>query len=83
MEGKCLSESLIYKSSVSTTINKYYYGTFENTFKERYNSHKCYFINKFCEKNTKLSKNVCELKERDINYFINWDIAIKSQKYVL
>ena len=21
-------------------------------------------------------------KERDINYFINWDIAMKSQKYV-
>ena len=25
---------------------------------------------------------VWELTEKDINYFINWDIAMKSQKYV-
>ena len=33
MDGNCLSECLIYKASVSTTTNKYYYGTSENTFK--------------------------------------------------
>ena len=32
------------------------------------------------KKNTKLSKYVRELKERDINYFTNLDIAMKSQK---
>ena len=31
MDGNCLSECLIYKASVSTTTNKYYYGTCENT----------------------------------------------------
>ena len=30
----------------------------------------------------KLSKYVWELKEKDINYFINWDIAMEAQKYV-
>ena len=34
------------------------------------------------EKNTEFSKYVWKLKEKDINYFINWDIAIKAQKYV-
>ena len=68
--------------SVSTTTNKYYYGTCENTFKERYNNHNCSFRNKSREKNTELSKYVWELKEKDINYFINWNIAMKSQKYV-
>ena len=82
MDGNCLSECFIYKASVSTTTNKNYYGTSENTFKERYNNHKCSFRNKSREKNIELSKYVWELKNRDINYFINWDIAMKSQKYV-
>ena len=71
MDGNCLSECLIYKASVSTTTNKYYYGTCENTFKERYNNHKCSFRSKSREKNTELSKYVSELKERAINYFFN------------
>ena len=54
MDGNCLSDSLIYKASVITTTNKYYYGTCENTFKERYNNHKCYFRNKSREKNAEL-----------------------------
>ena len=37
-------------------------------------------INLMKKKNTKLSKYVRELTERDINYFINLDIAMKSQK---
>ena len=51
MDSNCLSESFIYKASVSTTTNKYYYGTCENTFKERYNNHNCSFRNKSREKN--------------------------------
>ena len=66
MDGNCLSECLIYKASVSTTTNKYYYGTWENTFKERDDNHKCSFRNKSCEKNTELSNCGWELKERDI-----------------
>ena len=48
------------------------------TFKERYKNPKCSFRNKSREKNTELPKYVWELKEKDINYFINWDIAMKS-----
>ena len=82
MNRNCLFEYLIYKASVSTTTNKYYYGTCETTFEERYNNHKCSFRNIYSKKNTDLSKYVWELKERDINYFINWDIAMKSRKFV-
>ena len=63
MDGNCLSECLIYKTSVSTTTSKYYYGTCENTFKEHYNNHNCYFRNKSREKNTELSKYVWELED--------------------
>ena len=81
MDGHCLSECFIYKASASTTTNKYYYRTCENTFKERYNNHHCSFRNKSREKNTKLSKYLWELKEKDIIYFINCNINMKSQKY--
>ena len=63
-------------------LYKYYYGTCENTFKNGYNNHKCSSRNKSCEKNTELSKHVWEFKGKDINYFINWNITTKSQKYV-
>ena len=79
MEGNCLFECLIYKASVNTTTTIYCYSTCENTFKERYKNHKYSFRSKSCEKNTELSKYVWELKER---YFTNWNIAMKSQKYV-
>ena len=77
MDGNCFSECLIYKASVITINNKYYYGTCENTFKELYNNHKCSFRNKSRENNTELSKYVWELKKKDINYLINWVIAMK------
>ena len=80
MDGNCLSKCLIHKASVNITTNKYYYVTCENTFTERYNNHECSY--KSSEKNTELSKYVWKLKEKNINYFIDWDIAVKSQKFV-
>ena len=66
MDANCLSACLIYKASASTTTNKFYYGTCENTFKERYNNHSSSFRNKSRDKNTELPKYVWELKEKDI-----------------
>ena len=56
--------------------------TWSAYFKERYKNHNCSFRNKSCEKNIELSKYVWELKEKDINSFMNWDIAMKLQKSV-
>ena len=80
MDGNCLSKCLIHKASVNITTNKYYYVTCENTFTERYNNHECSY--KSSEKNTELSKYVWDLKEKNMNYFFDRDIAMKSQKYV-
>ena len=80
MDGHCLSERLIYKTSFNATISKYYCGTYENNFKENSNNQTGFFRNKFREKNTELCKQV--RKEKDINNFINLDIAMKSQKYL-
>ena len=70
MDGSCLSQCLIYKASVSAATNKYYYGTCENTSKERYSNHKCPFRNKSREKNTELPKYVWQLKEKDIFIYL-------------
>ena len=43
----------------------------ENTFKERYNNHKCSSKNKSRGNITDLSKYVWEFKEKYIYYFIN------------
>ena len=64
MDGNRLSECLIYKASVNTTTNKYFYGTCENTTKERYNNHKCFFKNKALERNIELSKYIGIERER-------------------
>ena len=82
MDGNCLSEWLVYKAFVSKTTNKYYHGICEYNFKERYNNHNCSFRKKSRKKITELSQYVCELKEKDINYLINWNIAMNLQKYV-
>ena len=82
MNGNCLSECFIYKASIDTPNYRIYYSTCENTFKEHYNNHTCSFRNKSREKNTELSTYVWELKDKDVNFSINWDIAMKSRKYV-
>ena len=55
MDCNCLSDCLICKASGSTITNKYCCGTCENTFKERYNNHKCSFRNNSRRKYTELS----------------------------
>ena len=74
--------NLIYKAFVNPTTNKYYYCTCEDTIKERYNNHKCFFRNKSLKRNTELCKYVQQLKEKKNDSFINCGIGMKSQKYV-
>ena len=57
------------KAAVSQTlsqINKYYYGTCEKTFKERYNNHTATFRNKSKQKSTEFSQHIWELKGNSI-----------------
>ena len=58
---KCLSGYLVYNASVNwldTNETKYYYGTCEKNFKERYNNRTASFRNKIKEKSIKLSKYI-------------------------
>ena len=71
LNNKCLSESFVYKATVSQTpsqINKYYNGACEKTFKERYNNHTATIRNKSKQKSTELSKHIWELKGNTIQH---------------
>ena len=49
-----------------------------NTFKDRYNNHKYSFCHKSYRKSTELSKYKWNLKDKGINYEIQWDITRQS-----
>ena len=79
-----ISESLVYKAAVSQTssqINKYYYGTCEKTFKERYNNHTATFRNKGKQKSTELSKHIWDLNKNSMQHQISWNIASRARHY--
>ena len=79
-----VSQSLIYKAAVSgtpTPTNKYFYGTYEKTFKVRYNNHTATFRNKSKQKSTELSGHIWELKGNSIQHQISWDIASRACPY--
>ena len=71
LDKKCLSGCLVQNASVDrldTNETKYYYGTCEKNFKERYNNHTAFFRNKSKELSTKISKYIWELKDNDIQH---------------
>ena len=83
MSGHCLKECVIYQATV-TTKNKpdqTYVGLTENAFKTRYNNHKASFNNKAKRLNTELSKHIWELKEKNVDFKIKWDILKQAKPY--
>ena len=85
LNGTCLTESIIYKASVSAKNlpTKYYYGVTEGDFKTRWRNHKTSFTN--AKNVTELSHYIWELRDKrgisydDIN--ISRGIEQRSSKY--
>ena len=85
MNNKCLTESIVYKATVSTdegNDKKVYIGSCESTFKTRYSNHKKSFNNEKYKHETKLSSYIWQLKESKEEYKIEWDILEKSKPYL-
>ena len=55
----CLSECLVYNAVVNTSRTKYYDGSCEKSFKDRYNSHTSSFRKKSYQKSAELSNYIC------------------------
>lgn len=81
--GKCLTDSLVYKATLSTISEKYsYVGMSEGAFKTRFNNHKCSFRLERYRTATKLSEKVWYLKDRGIDFNITWDIIKRGRPYM-
>ena len=84
LNGKCLVKSIIYQASVSTSDNKpeqCYVGLTDNTFKTRYNNHTASFRQASKRSSTELSKYIWDLKEKNIEYSIKWNILKRASSY--
>ena len=82
LKGKCLTNCVVYKAEVSTDEGKrVYYGSCMGSFKERYRNHRKSFQNRRYREETKLSKWIWELKEKNKQYEIAWDIVKKCVPY--
>ena len=81
LDGKCLSENIIYKATLNSNKPNHkpqvYIGLTEPTFKTRYGNHKKAFNNKRYQTDTELSKAVWKLKSDNFDYNINWEIVRK------
>ena len=82
LDGKCRSESIVYKATVeSGNTTKHYYGLAEGEFKYRYNNHTKSFRNAQYSNETVLSTHIWSLKTSEKPYVIKWAIAARASPY--
>ena len=79
LNGKCLSEGIIYKAIVSVGNNtSTYVGLAGGSFKSRYYNHIKSFNHAKYEKETELSKYVWQQKKKQAKYNIQWEVVTHS-----
>ena len=82
LNGKCLSEAIIYKATVkSRSGSKNYIGLTGGRFKDRLGNHVLSFNHKKDKHATELSKHVWSLKDKKEQYEITWSIVDKSNTF--
>ena len=80
VDGKCLLQNVIYKATVKTAEEtKQYVGSSGLTFKSRYTRHKCSFNNYKYRFKTTLSKYIWELKDKNLDFNIKWEILARTK----
>ena len=82
LDGKCLSDVIVYKASVNTNSDtKEYTGATHPPFKSRFGVHKHSFVNRDRESDTCLSKYIWELKDKNRNYEIKYTLHRQAFPY--
>ena len=76
LDGKCKSESLIYKAEVISILREAkYWGQCTTSFKDRYNNHTSNFRNRDKAHVTTLAGHIWELKDKNIpDFTIKWSL---------
>ena len=82
LEGKCKTESIVYKAEVSSEgKTETYIGLTSTDFKARYGNHKNSFTNPAKRHSTELSKYIWKLKDEKKDFNIKWNIMCKASTY--
>ena len=85
LDGKCLTDNLIYKAVISCNQPSYiprkYLGSAETTFKIRFGNHKKTFKYLKYENDTELSKELWKIKKNGYIPKISWSIHKKCLPY--
>ena len=80
VDGNCLLTNVIYRATVVTSEkSKQYVGSSGLSFKSRYTRHKCSFNNSKYRLKTTLSKYIWELKDKNEDFSINWEILARTK----
>ena len=73
LNGECLAPKVIHRPDVWNEANqKFYFGSADTTFKERYNNHKRDVKHIKYQYNTELTKYIWNLKNYNIKYNTQW-----------
>ena len=84
MDGKCLSESVIYQATVTETEagqKETYTGLTGGTFKSRYGGHKSSFKHEEKRGETTLSDHIWDLKNEEKLYSIKWKVIDRAKTF--
>ena len=82
LKGECLTTNVIYQATVETSDTKEtYIGLAGDRFKTRYNNHTCSFRDNSKSNSTELSKYIWSLKDKNINYTVNWKVMGRAKTY--
>ncbi|OOZ40503.1 hypothetical protein, partial [Solemya elarraichensis gill symbiont] len=82
LAGKCLQKSIIYQANVITAQeSKAYIGISDTEFKKRWYNHQSSFRLEHKKKDTELSKYIWNLKEKRVDYTIEWTVLKQTCSY--
>ena len=82
LPGKCTTEKVVYRATVTTQTSKEtYVGLTGGSFKDRWYKHEGDFKHEDRRTSTELSSHIWELKDKNIPYAISWEIVKRSSTF--
>ena len=81
LEGKCLTQNVVYQATVSTQSSSETYVGLATNFKERYRNHTASFRHQSKRNETELSKHIWTLKDNNKPFNIKWRIIKQCRPY--
>ena len=83
LQGQCLVRSVVYGAEVSDSNHDVltYTGLTSNTFKQRFYKHRSSFLHESEEHETTLSSHIWDLKRKNLDFDIQWNIKDKAPPF--